>query len=217
MTVFELESALVEFIQGNLSDLRFPSNEQTAAMIVPRVYTGYIPRDEVGAIIPGEITVYPAVIVSAQSGAQQLDKEVVTVSITIGCFDAGLEQQGYRDCCDIVQRLKDRLREADIIRERFALSKEQFLLSWQMNPKINGVAAVNSFPYFFADMQVNFELPVKMTQFDVGAWDGDETPGRLNEVPVPSIPPLAHDEEPVPPPIKFEEHFEVPAGGMIHG
>jgi hypothetical protein len=181
MTVFELESALVEFIAQNTSELRFRSNDQTVAVIPPQVYSGFIPRDEVGAVIPGEITVYPAIIVSAQSGVQQVDYEVVTVHIAIGCFDDTRDQQGYRDCCNLVQRLKDRLREIDIIGGTFMVSKESLLLNWQLAKQ-----SANTFPYFFAEMQVNFELPVMMTQFDLTTGDGDTTVGRYNELPIPS-------------------------------
>jgi hypothetical protein len=217
MTVFELESALVEFIAMNTAELRFFSNEQTVETISPQVYSGYIPRDEVGAIIPGEITVYPAIIVSAQNGVQDLDCETVTVNITIGCFDGELDQQGYRDCCNLVQRLKDRFRETDILREKFALSKARFLLTWQMNKKYGGSGGANSYPYFFAEMQINFDLPVPSTQYDLGIWDGDVTPGRYNQTPIPTPPPVEHDKHPVPPPIKWEEHFELPAGGILRG
>ena len=215
MTVFELESALVEFIAMNTSELRYRSNEQTLEVIPPQVYSGYVPRDEVGAIIAGDITIYPAIIVSAQNGVQDLDCETVTVNITIGCFDAELDQQGYRDCCNLIQRLKDRFREVDIVRERFALSKERFLLSWQMNKRYGGTGGANSYPYFFAEMQINFEIDIMETQFTVGIWDGDVTPGRYNETPIPTTPPLEHDKHPVPPPFKWEETFEVPAGGLI--
>jgi hypothetical protein len=215
MTVFELESALVEFIAANTAELRYRSNEQTDEMIAPRVYSGFIPRDEVGSIIPGEITVYPAIIVNAQAGVQSVDGEVVTISIIIGCFDAELDQQGYRDCCNLVQRLKDRFREVDIIDESFSISKEHFLLNWQLNRRSSAVGSNNSYPYFFAEMQINFDLPVMMTQFDLGIADGDVTPGRYNETPVPTPPPLEHDKLPVPPPIKWEEQFVPPPGGMI--
>lgn len=185
MTVFELESGLVEFIAQNTSELRFRSSEQTLEEIPPQVWSGFIPRDEVGSVIPGEISVYPAIIVNAQTGVQQIEKEVVTVNIVVGCFDAELDQQGYRDCCNLVQRLKDRFREIDIISEMFSLSKESFLLNWQMNKRYGG-SGTNSFPYFFAEMQVNFDLPVDMTQFDITKMDGDIMLGRYNELPIPS-------------------------------
>ena len=215
MTVFELEDALCEFIAANTAEFRFPSNEQTVTTVAPRVYSGYIPRDEVGAIIPGEITTYPAIIVSAQNGVQDLDCEVVTVNITIGCFDGELDQQGYRDCSILVQRLKDRFREMDIVRERFAISKSRFLLNWQLAKRY--AAGANSYPYWFAEMQVNFELPVASSQYDLGIWDGDVTPGRYNKTPIPTPPPLEHDKPEVPPPIKWAEHFEIPASGLVTG
>jgi hypothetical protein len=205
MTVFELESALVEFIAQNTSEFRFRSNELTIETVPPAVWSGFIPRDEVGSIISGDITVYPAIIVSAQLGVQHIDYELVTVGIVIGCFDAELDQQGYRDCCNIVQRLKDRFREIDIVNHAFALSKDSFLLNWQMHKKQSTAGGINSFPYFFAEMQVNFDLPVMSPQFDVGIWDGDVTPGRYNEYPIPTPPPLEHDKLSVPPPIKWVE------------
>ena len=217
MTVFELEDALCEFIAGNVAEFRFPSNEQTVSTVAPRVYTGYIPRDEVGSILAGEITTYPAIIVSAQNGTQDLDCETVTVNITIGVFDGELDQQGYRDCAILVQRLKDRFREADIVRERFALSKTRFLLNWQLAKRYGGTGGLTSYPYWFAEMQVNFELPVPSPQFDVGIWDGDTTPGRYNRTPIPTPPPLEHDKIPVPPPIKWEEEFIPPSESGIVG
>lgn len=179
MTVFELESALVEFIEANTSELRYRSNEQTDDEVAPQVRSGFIPRDEVGAIIPGDITVYPAVIVNAQSGAQSSadDAELVTVNILIGIFDDGLNQQGYRDCCNLLQRIKDRIREVDIIRERFPWRPP---LNWQLNKKYGG-PGTNSYPYFFAELQVNFALPAMTSQFDTTAGDGDVEIGRYNE------------------------------------
>jgi hypothetical protein len=134
---------------------------------------------------------------------------VVTVNILIGCFDDSLDQQGYRDCCNVVQRLKDRFREIDILSDGgFALSKESFLLNWQMNKRYGGGGAPNGYPYFFAEMQVNFDLPVMSSQFDLGIWDGDVTPGRHNELPIPTPPPLEHDKPSVPPAIKWKEHLQ---------
>ena len=178
MTVHELEQALVEFAAQNTYEMRFRSNEQTLETVPPAVWSGYIPRDEVGSPMPGEITVYPAIIVSATNGTQDWESETVTVNMMIGCFDAGLDQQGYRDCCNILQRLKDRLRESDIIRERFPL---RMPLNWQLSKHYGG-SGTNSFPYFFAEMQVNFELPVALpNQFDYGIYEGDRKwPGRLD-------------------------------------
>jgi hypothetical protein len=168
---------------------------------------GFIPRDEVGAIVPGDITVFPAIIVNAQAGVQQIEREVVTVSIIIGCFDDKLDQQGYRDCCNVVQRLKDRFREIDIIGDGgFALSRESFLLNWQMNKKYS-LGGANAYPYFFAEMQVNFDLPVMSSQFDMGIWDGDVTPGRYNQLPIPTPPPLEHDKPSESPAIEWGDHL----------
>jgi hypothetical protein len=202
MTVFELEDALVEFIAHTTDDYRLPSNEQTLELTSPAVWSGFIPRDEVGSIVAGDITVYPAIIVNAQSATVDKDCEVVMIHIVVGCFDANLDQQGYRDCCNIVQRIKDRLIEESIIRERFPL---RMPMNWQLNKRYGG-AGMNSYPYFFGELQASFELPIMSPQFDVGIWDGDVTPGRYNSTPIPTPPPLQHSEHPTPPPIKWEEH-----------
>src|SRR6267142_613510 len=70
MSIFELEEAICEFVTQNTSELRFRSNEQTLETAPPRVYSGYVPRDEVGAILAGDISTYPAIIVSSQAGNQ---------------------------------------------------------------------------------------------------------------------------------------------------
>lgn len=198
MTVFELEDALVEFLAANTSDFRLRSNEQTDALVEPRVYSGYVPRDEVGAVIPGEVTVYPAVIVSAVSGAGDHLEDVVTVSIVVGCFDNELDQQGYRDCVNVTQRIRDRIREVSIIRERFGWQPP---MNWRLLRKGAG-----DYPYFFAEIDVNFALEVQMTsQYDVTVGDGDVTPGRYNAVPIPTPEPNEHWKHPTPPPVKIVE------------
>jgi hypothetical protein len=209
MTTFELEDALVEFISGETDELRFLSNETTPERVAPNVWSGFIPRDEVGAILPGDITTYPAVIVSAQSGAQtDWDCELVTVSVFIGCYDADLDQQGYRDCCNLVQLLKDRFREEDIIRERFPI---RMPLKWQMHARPPG--AGNGFPYYFSELLLTFELPAAVSQYDVTFADGDVSPGRYNSKPIPTPEPNEHWRPVGPPPaIKFEEVYELPKG-----
>jgi hypothetical protein len=183
MTVFELEDALVEFVGQNTYEYRFRSNEQTDEMVAPRVYTGFIPRDEVGSIIPGEITVYPAIIINARRGTQTEESEIVTVEIMVGAFDDTLDQQGYRDITNLIQRLKDRFREIDIIRERFPV---RMPLKWEINRKLGAGGLDNSYPYFFGEMQINFELPVMITQYDATPGMGETDPGRYNEVPIPT-------------------------------
>lgn len=182
MTIFELEDALVELIEQNTSEYRFRSNEQTDEMVAPRVYSGFIPRDEVGSIIPGDITVYPAIIVNARKGTQSEESEMVTVEIMVGAFDDTLDQQGFRDISNLVQRIKDRLRENDIIRERFPI---RMPLKWEINRKLGAGGQDNAYPYFFGEIQVLFELPVMMTQYDVTPGMGDTDPGRYNEFPIP--------------------------------
>jgi hypothetical protein len=190
MTVFELEDALVEFFAQNTNDYLFYSNEQTDEMVPPRVWAGFIPRDQVGAIIPGAITTYPAIILCARRGTQSIDHEIVEVEVAIGAFDKGLEQQGFRDVTNMVQRLKDRLREVDIIRERFPI---RMPLKWEINKFVGG-SSTNYFPYFFGEMLLAFELPVMTSQYDVDILTGETTPGRYNQFPIPSD----YDEQPTP-------------------
>ena len=47
-SIFELEDALVEFISQNTDDFRLRSNEQSYALVAPRVHSGYVPRDGSG-------------------------------------------------------------------------------------------------------------------------------------------------------------------------
>lgn len=188
MTIFELEDAVVEFIGQNTSEMRFRSNEQSGATVPPRVYSGYAPRDEVGAINAGDISTYPAIIVSAQAGNQtEMDGfDEVTVGIIVGCFDDSLDQQGYRDCVNLVQRLKDRLCEINIIRERFPVRPP---IVWKLNPR-GREGATNAYPYFFAEMTVGFGLPINENQFNCTVGDGDITPGRYNAWPELTVNPL---------------------------
>src|ERR1700757_3106275 len=118
MTLFQLEDALVEFVIQNTSELRYPSNNESGTdlpnMVAPQVWSGFIPRNSVGAIIPGDITTYPAIIISARRGLQAVDKgwlsELVDVELVIGLYEglaaqgvnAKQDQQGYKDILNIV-------------------------------------------------------------------------------------------------------------------
>jgi hypothetical protein len=191
MIVFELEEALVEFITQNTREYLFYSNEESDEMVPPAVWSGYIPRDQVGAVIPGDISTYPAIIVNSRRGTQlappDSEREIVEVEILIGCFDKIRDQQGFRDCMNIVQKLKDRFREQDWIRERFPL---RLPLKWEVN-RFYGGGTSNYFPYFFGDMFLQFELPVMASQYDVDIstpdWtqrkEAETTGGRLDEAP----------------------------------
>jgi hypothetical protein len=177
MTVVELEDALVEFIAMNTHELRYRSNEDSGVMIPPQVYTAFIPRNQVGDIIPGEITTYPAIIVRARQGVQATDYERVTVELLIGVFDNSLDQQGSRDCLQLIERIKQRLREQSIIRTRFPI---RMPLNWQVNKRGSEGAGYNSYPYFFGEMQIDFELPVPTSQYDADRMTPDVMEGRFN-------------------------------------
>jgi hypothetical protein len=216
MTIVELEDAVTEFVKANTSDFRFASNEDTTELVEPHVWSGFVPRDAVGEIAPGDISTYPAIIVHVNAGEMVIDQETTSINIMVGCFDANRDQQGYRDCCNVVQRLKDRFREVDIIRERFIWAPP---LTWTINRRI-GNEGMNAFPYFFADMTVHFLLPVMMTQYDVTAVDGDVTPGRYNITPIPTPAPNAHWDLGHGPMITIDEHYVVekvppPAGPCV--
>jgi hypothetical protein len=192
-TIFELEDALVEFFAQNTNTYLFPSNEQTDEMVPPKVWSGYIPRDQVGAVVPGDITTYPAIIVSVRRGVQAFDKdnsvdrELTEVEVLIGTFDKTPDQQGFKDVLNIVQKMKDRLREVSIVRERFPL---RMPLKWEVN-RFYGGGSSNYFPYFFGEMLLTFETGTFAgNQFDVTTMTGETTPGRYNEFPIPYTTPI---------------------------
>jgi hypothetical protein len=177
MTAVELEDALVEFIEQNTYELRYRSNADSEKMIAPHVYTAFIPRNQVGEVIPGEITTYPAIIVRARQGVQATDYERVTVEVLIGVFDDSLNQQGSRDCLQLIERIKQRVRESNIIRQRFPV---RMPLNWQVNKRGSEGAGMNSYPYFFGEMQIDFELPVPTSQYDADKMTPDVMEGRFN-------------------------------------
>jgi hypothetical protein len=183
MTVPELEDALVEFIQMNTSEFRYRSNQETQAKIAPQVYAAFVPRDVVGDIIPGEINHYPAIVVRARQGVQsEKDYERVTVEILIGLFNDELDQgkAGNRDCLQLVERLKQRLREQSIIRQKFPI---RMPLNWQIarKPKAaGGAGGYNTYPYFFGEIQVDFQVPVPPSQYEATYMSPDVMVGRYN-------------------------------------
>lgn len=179
MSAPELEDALVEFLAMNTSELRFKSNNETDETVPPAVYAAFIPRNQIGEVIPGAITTYPAIIVRVRQGVQNVDYEVLTVEILLGVYDEGLDQQGSRDCLNLVQRIKDRIREQSIIRERYRLG---FPLNWQINKRASstGGGEYNSFPYYFAEMQVDFHDTVMASQYEATTMTPDVSPGKYN-------------------------------------
>lgn len=179
MTAPELEDALVDFIARNTGELRYRSNNETKEKVAPAVYAAFIPRNVVGEVIPGEITTYPAIIVRAKSGVQASTYERVTVEIIIGVYDDELDQQGSRDALQLVTRIAQRIREQQIVGEKFSV---RMPLNWQINKRAASgpTGDYNSYPYYFAEMQVDFELQVPDNQFTPTAWMGDDIVGRYN-------------------------------------
>jgi hypothetical protein len=179
MTCPELEDALVEFIAMNTHELRYRSNAEAGEKIAPHVYCAFIPRNQVGDVIPGEITTYPAIIIRAKQGVQATAYERVTVEFLIGTFDDSLDQQGSRDCLQLIERIKQRIRESNIIRTRFPI---RMPLNWQINKRASAgpTGDYNSFPYFFGEIQIDFELPVPTSQYDADKMTPDIMEGRYN-------------------------------------
>lgn len=190
MTIYELEDALVEFTASITVDFRFRSNEQQApdTLIPPQVYSGFIPRNEVGEIIPGDISVYPAIILNAVKGEQTWESELTTVNFIIGCFDDTRDQQGYRDVANVIQRLKDGFRFSDIIRDSFPI---RMPLKWANNKRYSAQGGTNSYPYFFGEMDLIFEMEIAASQFDATFYTGDVNEGQFRR---PHLSPTPYDE-----------------------
>lgn len=187
MTIFELEDALTEFFIQNTRDYLLRSNELSDLTTPPKVWSGFIPRNQVGAIIPGDISTYPCIIINSRRGSTEVNgsdsgQDTVQVEVIMGAFDNTLDQQGYRDALNFVQRMRDRLIQISIIRERFPLLHP---IKWEVN-RFYGGEGTNYFPYFFAEMLLMFALPIMVNQYDVDYATGETTPGMYNEFPIPS-------------------------------
>lgn len=182
----ELEDALVDFIARNTSELRYRSNNETRQKVAPAVYAAFIPRNVVGEVIPGEITTYPAVIVRAKSGVQALTYERVTCEIIIGVYDNELNQQGSRDALQLVTRIAQRIREQGRIAQKFPI---RMPLNWQVNKRAASgpTGDYNAYPYYFAEMQLDFELPIISDQATPATWMGDDIEQRYETIKSPSI------------------------------
>jgi hypothetical protein len=179
MNSFELIDALVEFIGQNTSELtRFRYSERTEtrdAVIAPNVFAGFVPRNEVGEVDPTGVKRYPAIIVSFLGVDPPSDDvweyEIANIQLTIGIFDDNKDQQGWRDCVLLAERIDDRIREQSILRQRFIL---QMPIKW-------GINKWNTHPYWFASMGLSFSLPVPTSQFAVNAHTGDTLGGMYDE------------------------------------
>lgn len=181
MNTYELEDALVEFIAQNTSILvRFRYDEVDKGVKAPNVYSGFVPRNEVGEVDPGGFKRYPGVIVNAKTGISNpespWDSELVTVSIVVGTLDFDKDQQGYRDVQLLTCLIKDRLQEESIIRERFPIKMP---IKWEINKKYT--SGQNSYPFYFGDIVALFEMPVMTSQYAPNAYTGDYLRGIYNE------------------------------------
>src|SRR5271165_2917406 len=159
MNSFELMDALVEFIGQNTSELkrfRFREGETFANnLIAPNVFAGFVPRNEVGEVDPTGWKRYPAIIVcfrgvDPSTPPDDWKSESANIEIVIGTFDDDKLQQGYRDPMLLAERIDNRLREQSILRQRFVL---EMPIKWTLNKW-------NTFPFWFASMEVHFTLPV---------------------------------------------------------
>jgi hypothetical protein len=176
----ELEDALVEFIYQNTYELkRFRWSEVDSSLVAPNVFSGFVGRNEVGERDVTGIKRYPAVIINVQKGGPSdtpWESELVSASVVIGTIDFNKDQQGYRDCLLLVERIGDRIREQSVLRQRFPL---RMPINWDINRTYT--SGQNSFPYFFGDMELIFELPVMESQFMVTAYTGDHLRGTYDE------------------------------------
>ena len=72
-----------------------------------------------------------------------------------------------------------------------------------MNPRSAGP---NAFPYFFAEMTVNFEIEAASSQFETTLGTGDYIVGPYDNTPIPTPEPNEHWKHATPPPIKIIDH-----------
>ncbi len=165
--------------------MRFRSNVETEEMVAPHVYAAFIPRNTIGEVEPGMITTYPAVVVRVKQGVQATEYERLTVELLIGVWDDSLDQQGSRDCLNLVTRIKNRLRESDIIRQRYPI---RMPLNWQINKRAASgpTGDYNSYPYYFAEMQIDFEISTRANQFEATTMSTDSGQGMLETWRVPT-------------------------------
>lgn len=184
MSAPELEDALVEFLAMNTHELRYLSNNETDEKVPPHVYCAFVPRNQVGEVIPGMITVYPAIIVRAKLGIQEIDFETIQMEILVGIYDGGLNEQGNRDCLNLITRIMNRIREQSIIRNRYRLG---FPMNWQLNVRASsGQDNYSTFPYYFAEIHIPFKDTVPGSQYETTTMSPDSSIGRFN---VPSFAP----------------------------
>lgn len=188
MTANELDDYLVEFIGRNTYELRYRSNEMTDAMVAPQVYAAFIPRNQVGEIIAGEITAYPAVIVRTKSGVESQEYEKVTVELLICIFDDTIKpQQGYKDVIQLIYRIKSRLKEQGILRTKFPL---RLPVNWQVNQRSKSMGSptsYNEFPYYFGEMQMDFEVRLPTSQYEATTMTPDVAQGRYDTSMIPEV------------------------------
>lgn len=146
MTPLEMQDELVSELKEMFKDSRLKS---PCGDIVPiKVY----PQDIPVAESDDDEDPIPYIIVRLSKGTDSGAKDsfnTVSLVIIIGVYDSELDQQGYRDAMNIVQRIYERFHINPNLNGKAVYSGE---FSWAMQED-------GYYPYFFAACSLNFYIP----------------------------------------------------------
>lgn len=149
MTSLDILDALVIFLQDALKEMLLSTKDETV-LKAPTVYDGYLPPKQNrkrGEDDP-EQEDYPFVIVRYLGEEDEMFKENnMNFRILVGTYSKD-EQRGWRDTLNVMNRIKIKLKERQVIGNANLSGKiESALFEEQMKPTWHGV------------MEVAFETP----------------------------------------------------------
>lgn len=98
---------------------------------------------------------FPYIVVRAADGGKisPNSSETVRVGFVIGIFDESLNNQGYKDVFNIIDRIRQRFEKNPILCKRYCrLHSEQYPIHWTTSDE-------DTHPYFFGGVEMTFAIP----------------------------------------------------------
>lgn len=145
MTPLEMQDELVAELKRMFQDhrLKTPGGERKNITIYPQDIPIVESDDDEDPI--------PYIIVRLSKGSDSGAKDsfnTVNLVIIIGVYDGELDQQGYRDAMNIIQKIYERFQKNPNLNGKAVYSGE---FSWAMQED-------GYFPYFFAACSLQFQI-----------------------------------------------------------
>lgn len=98
---------------------------------------------------------FPYIVVRTVDGGTTAPgkAEVVRVLLMIGIYDDNIQNQGYSDLMNVIEKIKNHFEEFPLLKCKYnRLTSESYPLKWTL-------AEEDTYPYYFAGIEMSFAMP----------------------------------------------------------